>query len=318
MASSPRKIYEEFLDRSLDKNSAVILLISLIENVEDNEIRFDSIKILKKIEALDDRVFKLLENLLVSDSNEKIRNEACLYIQNHFLYKASAPMKWAIQHETDYNCTINIIKTLSMINDAESKSILINELNKIKIRKFIDDTKHYDNEKFKQSLMELQKIKRLEDLNTIELADIVVNYKTITALIKKFFKVHFEWENGVVVWLDLSELGWNADRTQYAGKLSDLSQIIGLKYLTSLKKLNLSNNKLSNIKELTILKNLTHLGLTNNQIEERNNIMYLKQLPNLLYADLSDNTIAYKIDKNDFGDTYIKTTKALDFLYDKL
>jgi len=131
MSSSPRKIYEEFLDKSLDKNSAGLLLISLIENVDDNEIRYDSIYILEKIEALDDRVFKLLENLLVSDSNDKIRNAACLYIQNHFLYKASAPMKWAIQHETDYHCTINIIKTLSMINDAESKSILINELDKI-------------------------------------------------------------------------------------------------------------------------------------------------------------------------------------------
>lgn len=318
MVSSPRKIYEEFLDKSLDKNSAVILLISLIENVDDNEIRLDSINILKKIEALDDRVFKLLENLLVSDSDEKIRNAACLYIQNHFLYKASAPMKWAIQHETDYNCTINIIKTLSMINDAESKSILLNELNKIKVRKFIDENKQYDNEKFKQSLRNLLKIKKLEDLNTIELADIIINYKTISALIKKFFKVYFAWENAVIVQLDLSELGWNADRTQYAGKISDLSEIIGLKYLKSLKKVNLSNNKLSSIKELTILKNLTHLGLTNNHIEDRNNIMYLKQLPNLLYADLSDNNIAYKIDKKDFEDTYIKTSKALDFLYDNL
>jgi len=318
MASSPRKIYEEFLDKSLDKNSAVLLLISLIENVDDNEVRFDSINILRKIEALDDRVFKLLENLLVSDSNEKIRNAACLYIQNHFLYKASAPMKWAIQHETDYHCIINIIKTLSMINDAESKSILIDELNKIKIRKFIDERKKYDNEKFKQSLRDLLKIKKLEDFNTIELADIIINYKTISAIIKKFFKVYFEWENAVIVWLDLSELGWNADRTQYASKITNISEIIGLKYLKSIKKLNLSNNKLSSIKELTILKNLTHLGLTNNEIVDRNNIMYLKQLSNLIYADLSDNNIAYKIDKNDFGDTYIKTTKALDFLYDKL
>ena len=205
-----------------------------------------------------------------------------------------------------------------MINDAESKSILIDELNKITIRKFVDENKQYDNEKFKQSLKNLQKIKKLENLNTIELADIVINYKTISALIKKFFKIYFEWENGVVVWLDLSELGWNADRTQYASKMSDLSEITGLQYLTNLKKLNLSNNKLSSIKELTILKNLTHLGLTNNKIEDRSNIMYLKQLPNLIYADLSDNNIAYKIDKNDFGDTYIKTTKALDFLYDKL
>jgi len=318
MVSSPRKIYEEFLDKSLDKNSAVLILISLIENVDDNEVRFDSINILEKIEALDDRVFKLLENLLVSDSNEKIRNAACLYIQKHFLYKASAPMKWAISHETDYSCTINIIKTLSMINDAESKSILMNELYKIKIRKFIEEKKQYDNEKFKQSLRDLVKIKKLEDFNTIELADIIVNYKTISELIKKFFKVYFEWENAVIVLLDLSDLGWNADRTQYASKISNLSEIIGLKYLTSLKKLNLSNNKVSSIKELTILKNLTHLGLTNNKIEDRDNIMYLKRLPNLLYVDLSDNNIAYKIDKNDFGDTYIKTTKALDFLYDKL
>ena len=318
MFSDPKKIYEEFENKSLNKNSAIELLISLIENLDDNEVRLDSIKILdEKIGALDASVFKLCENLLVSDSNPLIRNAACLYIKNHFLFKALNPMKWAIQHEKNYDCIINIIKTLENVNNAESKTVLIAELKKLLKRKFMDERKEYENIEFIISLKILFETRKVDDLTNYELAEILVNYKTIAVLINKFYTLKFEWENGLVIDLDLSKLGF-IDKPQFASKLTDLSEVIGLKHLNHLKKLNLSNNRLTTIKDLAGMKYLTNLYLSGNELETHDNIEYLKKLPSLKYLDISENNLAYRIDKSRFENVYIKSTKALDLLLEKL
>ena len=61
MISNPQNIYEEYQKKNLDKLSAVNLLISLIDNVENLDIRLESIKILEKIGSKDSKVFNILE-----------------------------------------------------------------------------------------------------------------------------------------------------------------------------------------------------------------------------------------------------------------
>ena len=62
------KIYNKFLNGSLDKSSASEQLISILENTSEVDVRVDCIKFLKKMRISDEKCFKLFENILISDN----------------------------------------------------------------------------------------------------------------------------------------------------------------------------------------------------------------------------------------------------------
>lgn len=315
MEQSPKKIYENFLDNNLDKQTAIDLLISIIENSDDDIERIECVVNLKKMGDKNENIYKILENLLLADTNEKVRNAAIEAIRERFINKALAPMKWAIEYESNYFCIVNIIKTLVKINNLESKSILINEIQKISKIKYLDKAKRIDNKKFKKSLKSLLKSKILESHTQSNLADIIINFKTISKLTKKFYSVYFELDNALVIKLDLADVeyevrGWKAD---YKNNIKDISEITGLRYLKYLTHLNISNNQLKNIHELIYLKNLTHLYLSNNLIKDMKNLEYIKQIINLKYVDLAHNPIASYITSEDFEKIVVTLAKPYYF-----
>ena len=73
--------------------------LTIIENTLEtiNKIHQQEINI-DKIPLDDKKTFKFLENLLISDSSEKVRISAALILQNLYLDKALEPMKWALIH----------------------------------------------------------------------------------------------------------------------------------------------------------------------------------------------------------------------------
>jgi Leucine-rich repeat (LRR) protein len=316
MEQSPKKIYENFLDNNLDKHTAIDLLISIIENSDDDIERIKCVENLKKMGEKNDKIYKILENLLLADTNEKVRNTAIEAIRERFLYKALAPMKWVIEYESNYYCILNIVKTLVKINDLESKSILIDEIHKISKIKYLDKVKRIDNKKFKKSLKSVLKSKKFEFYSQNELAEIIINFKTISELTKKFYSVYFELDNALVIKLDLADVeyevrGWKAD---YKNNIKNITEITGLSHLKYLTHLNISNNQLKSIQELIYLKNLTHLYLSNNLIKDFENIEYIKQIINLKYVDLAHNPIASYITSQDFEN--IEVTLAKPYFYD--
>ncbi|MFX1394459.1 MAG: leucine-rich repeat domain-containing protein, partial [Promethearchaeota archaeon] len=214
-------------------------------------------------------------------------------------------------HESDYYCLINIIKTLVDIKNEESKEILIDEIKNIRKKKYLDKNKKIDNKKFRRSIKKLLKERRYNGFSHEELAQIIINFKTIVALTKKFYSAYFELKNALVYKLDLADVeyevrGWKSD---FKNNIRDISEIIGLKNLTHLKYLNLSNNLISNIKELKKMENLTHLYLSNNKISDIENISYIKNIPNLVYLDISGNKFVEKINKLDFKNIELKLKK---------
>jgi len=291
MEQSPKKIYDNFLDNNLDKHTAVDLLISIIENSDDDIERIKCVENLKKMGEKNDKIYKILENLLLADTNEKVRSIAIEAIRELFINQALAPMKWAIEYESNYDCLVNIIETLVRINSLESKSILINEIQKISKIKYLDKAKRIDNKKFN-------------------------NFKTISELSTKFYSVYFELDNALVMKLDLADVeyevrGWKAD---YKNNIKDISEIIGVENLKYLTHLNISNNQLRSIHELIYLENLTHLYLSNNLIKDMKNMEYIKQIINLKYVDLAHNPIASYLTTQDFEN--IEVTLAKPYFYD--
>jgi Leucine-rich repeat (LRR) protein len=283
------------------------MLIEIIENNDDDTIRLKSLLYLDKIIVANDDIFKFLESLLISDTNSKIRKISMLIIKEHFSDKTILPiMKWSIQFEKGYENLILIIKILEELNNRDSKKILVKELQKIKNRDFFDNDKQYSNKNFKNQLKSLKKY------SIHQLAEILINYKTISEIIQKFYTVFFEWNNALITKLDLSEIGWNVNiwRQQYSDKISSLSEIIGLRNLKNLKILDLSNNRLRNIKDLINLENITHLYLTNNKLQGSSNIEYLKRMKNLKYLDISANPLAEVINKENFPELNLILNKG--------
>jgi len=317
MFSTPSKIYKDVKSRNLDLKSGIELLITIVEKGQDSEERLESLGYLKELTEPNENIFKLLENLLISDSNPAIRAYSASFIKEQYLEKALNPMRWAIQYEDNVQCYISIIKTLMKLEIPESKQTLLEKLKSVLERKFIVGQRRYDNRKFKKSLETRITGRPLKALSPKELGEILINHRVISNLVKKYHFVFFRWKDGLINKLDLSELGWNAARTWdlvYEEKVEELSDIPGLMELKQLRRLNLSNNNLSNVKELVQLKNLTYLMLNNNRLEDPINFQYLKEMKSLQFLSIKGNKLASTIRKEEFSETHLVLRDHLAFL----
>ncbi len=319
MDLNPEEIYEDLRNMSINKNTAYDLLTSLVENSENENVRLKAIINLEKIGLINNKLFSFLENLLISDSNSRIRNAATKFMKHKFLEKVINPLKWAIKHEIDYECLITIIQSLEKINSYESKLILVNEIKKIIKTKYLNKEKRIENKKFKKVIKKFIKTKKINSFTHRELAEILINYLMIVNLINQYPNVYYELDpqNGLIQELDLSDyLEYEVKGTPFGWKnnIQSISEIIGLEHLKSLKKIDLSNSRIENVKELIHLKDLTHLILTNNNISEIENLNYIISLPNLEFLDLRGNELGNKISSDEFDqkikvllkDSYIK------------
>ena len=270
MSLTPKAIYNDYVNKDLDKNSVVQLLLTLIDNAEKIDTRIESIKILDKIRVDDDETFKHLENLLISDLNEDIRNLTTIIIKNNYLEKALTPMVWALEHETSLKCLITVISTIGEINTRESKEVLIAKLR-------ILNKKEYG-----KILQELLK-KKIQNSSSKELAEILANFYVISFLKITFGYFKFKTDNfGLVSELDLS----NIERYSSSQNKLEwfLESIFSLQHLTicdlrfnhltkiprnihnSIKNLDLSYNKIGKLSDLSSFKSITSLNLKSNRL----------------------------------------------------
>jgi len=88
MELTPEKILADFNDKKIDKNTAVELLTSLIDNTDYEDTRIECIENIKKIGVNNDKFFHYMENLLISDLNAKVRCAAANYIKDFFRNKS--------------------------------------------------------------------------------------------------------------------------------------------------------------------------------------------------------------------------------------
>ena len=311
MVLIPKKILEDYESNNIDRQSAIKSFISLIENSDNDELRVECLRNFEKIGIKGEEIFKFLENLLISDSSNDVRAVTAELIKNNFLEKALPVMKWAITYETDCECLYYILSALKVINNQESRSVVIEEIKKIKKMKYLLPDSNISNKPFRKEIKKLFKTKKVENFSQSELVDIIMNFKIITALKKKFYSVYYELENAEVVKLDLSDIeyevrGW---KSEFKNNIKDLSEIPGLKHLKSLKYLYLSNNQISNIKDLINLPELTQIYISNNEITDEINLEYIRMLPNLNYLDITGNELAKKVRCEDFkNNLHVKLT----------
>ncbi|MFW9874903.1 MAG: leucine-rich repeat domain-containing protein [Candidatus Thorarchaeota archaeon] len=275
MELTPDKIYKDFLKNNLDKPSASKLLLSLIENSENDKIRADCIKDLDRIGIKDVHTYKFLENLLISDSNEMIRISAAVALRNNFSDKILEPMKWALIHEESPSCLNTIY--LILVNIIQNSVINPNPLTKSTL---LSEIKRIRRKEFKFGFEILCEAKKIESFTINELSEILVNYFTMIFLEKSFWRLKIRIENCTIVELDFIFKGLTSlpNAIKYLTHLRTLilryNQLIKLPdwlgSLFSLEELNINVNnlneipssigRLSSLKELSLWKNeLTYL-----------------------------------------------------------
>jgi Leucine-rich repeat (LRR) protein len=294
---TPRKIHQALNNGEIDKETAADLLIYLIENADIVGFRLESIKTLQKIGNKSEKVFSILENLMISDFYEEIRTMAAITLKYLFQEKALSPLKWSLDHEKSWQFLLDIVSYISEISSDRAKSILIE-----KIKKF-------ENYQFNKSLSPLFKTEEIYSFDSKKLANIINNYIIIQYFREALKEVNYLVENGLVTELNLSfasekYFGWKVLKYlhSFLGFFNKLSKLelrgnqIGrfpnsIFSLDNFKYLDLSHNNIYNLPEgIRTLKSLEYLDLRYNKLTEIPTSIGL--LTNLKFLDLKHNNLS--------------------------
>ncbi len=331
---SPYKIYEDYKDRKIDKERAFDLLISLINDDYgyEEKIRVLGIKYFGLIHPTSKKNYDFIENILISDLNDHMREHAAKVLIQNYPEKAIKPITWMLKSEKADNCLFSIIKSIEKSENNKLKAVL-------KTKKYVSfegniifpiDSNTIINLNNK-NIDDIEKIKNLGNLT--DLKKIYLNYNKIKSFkglekLKELKSLHlqgnmitkiddlFKLKKLEFLYLNNNEIlkikGINALSNLKSLLIFDnqISVIENLENLSNLEVLNLRNNRISEIKGLKSLSNLKRLDLSNNHISE---IKGLEKLTKLEFLDLSHNEI-----ENIKGLENLRRLKFLDLRNNKI
>lgn len=247
---SPYLILENYQLNKITKESVISQLIELVEISDDIPFRLESIKILEKFKVKNQELFVVLENLLVSDSNWKIRKAAALYLKNDFFYISYKPIKWAFFNDDSQQCLSVLFEALVENLEEKLKQNLVGSR-----AFFIEEIKSIKTKEFRIGFEDLCLRKSIIKVKTEELADILINYYVFIYLSKIYWRLKIKIESCKITELDFIFKG-----------LTSIPEVI--KNLSFLRKLILRYNQLMNLpKWIGSLHSLIELNLNVNNIK---------------------------------------------------
>ncbi|MFX0071024.1 MAG: hypothetical protein ACFFAO_08035 [Candidatus Hermodarchaeota archaeon] len=132
---TPKKIYEDFINNKLSKETATELLISIIEGSYNEIDRVKCIEAFVKLSLNNQKIFRIVENCLVSDKNPLVRKSAAIVIFSLFPKKYNfIPLNWVIKFENSILVIHQLLELFESVNDphyTNLKDNLIKRLTKI-------------------------------------------------------------------------------------------------------------------------------------------------------------------------------------------
>ncbi|MFX1557301.1 MAG: leucine-rich repeat domain-containing protein [Promethearchaeota archaeon] len=299
---TPNAICSDLENNRINKNLAIDLLISLIEGSDDTNLRTQSIKAFKRIHTKSNKLFKLLENCIVSDENALIRSAAAEIILHNYIDQGLNTILWALEHDKS-PLVLNAIIKLSENYKNPNWNQLIKSIVK-KVGEIANNIGIIDKEAL--FILDIESIfasKRPSydlDLKTYdfykEIGDswLEIKNEQIISLNFNFFNWFLLKENPTIFnslnRLIFPEIYLNLINDLNLAKSNDLKIPESIGHLSALKSLDLSHNY---IKELPIsfsqLKSLKSLNLSWNNFQNVPEIVF--SLINLEVLDLSHNNI---------------------------
>jgi len=116
-AFTPEGICYKVANNQLTKNTATELLISLLEESDGDETRANCIDVFSKLGLKTQKIFRIIENCLVSDTSSLVRRAAIRVLVQDFPKKDNyLVLKWAIDHE---NAVIVVKQLLDLFNNID-------------------------------------------------------------------------------------------------------------------------------------------------------------------------------------------------------
>ncbi len=249
----PSLIFEKYKLKEFDKASLIKYLVYFIEESQDKKERLEALELLKMIDLKDDKIFTILENIMLSDSNEYVRITTAELVIKNYLGKAEKPLKWMFGHESSYMCLMRLIKALEQVNNDFS-NLLINYVEEILGKHYIAKYRINPNEALGLKFLELKIRRKLTLKSECE---------------HKFLHIaFFGTKYGQVVELNISDVL--------------CSEADFLKFFPGLKRLVIKNTGLRSINSLGSLVNLEFLNLSSNNLEQITNLDKLLNLKTLI------------------------------------
>ncbi|MFX1529257.1 MAG: leucine-rich repeat domain-containing protein [Promethearchaeota archaeon] len=293
---TPEAIVSDFLNGKLHLNLAVELLLSLLEKSDNSEMRRKSIIALEKLGVNDYKIFKILENFLLSDENPYVRSAAAKLIGQSYLKYGQKTLLWVIQHEK----SPAVIKTMVNMIEKEPphfRTIAEEIFNWLKNFSFYlgvipNESKFFldlevffsqnniDYEISSHTYQFYEKISHIKnDQPWLIIKNKHIEILNFNYLNWYFLKINQDMIDSFIKMIDLDTF-LNLYEKIELRRFNGIRIIKSLKYLKNLKKLVLRGNGIDTIPEfLTDIENLEELDLSHNSIREiPNSIMNLKNL----------------------------------------
>ncbi|MFW9937105.1 MAG: leucine-rich repeat domain-containing protein [Candidatus Thorarchaeota archaeon] len=299
---TPNAICSDLENNKISKSLALDLLISLIEGSDDTNLRTESILALKRILTKSKKLFKILENCIVSDENALIRSAAAEIILHNYIDQGLNTILWALEHDKS-PLVLNAIIKLSENYKKPNWNQLIKSVAK-KVGEIANNIGIIDKEALFildiESIFASKKPSYDLDLKTYdfykEIGDswLEIKNEQIISLNFNFFNWFLLKENPTIFnslnRLIFPEIYLNLINDLNLAKSNDLKIPESIGNLNALKSLDLSHNY---IKELPIslsqLKSLKYLNLGWNNFQKVPDILF--SLTSLEILDLSHNNI---------------------------
>jgi Leucine-rich repeat (LRR) protein len=284
------QVINKYLQSDLRRAEAIKFLILILDNSDDEKERVSSLDALANLGMHSSKYFELLERIMVTDLNEKIRNIAIVLMGQNFPKKALPLMTWVIKYEKSYFTLISIIKILDKIASEESKKLILTKLLHV-----IDENKEDYSNRYVSMIKRLDIKFGTQNLTHIQLSCILINLLTILNLSRLYPNFYYEIDKQylTVNELDLSDLELEPKGLPFGWKnnITNISDVIGLVNLKNLKILDLSNNQIEHVNDIVNLQSLEYLNLSNNKIKDISEMKFINQLSKLRTLDLHGNPI---------------------------
>ncbi len=260
---TPKQIYLDVKNGKLNKLEASELLISLIEGSNEAKTRKKCLEAFEKIELKTEKVFKIIENCLVSDENSLVRSVAAKAIIRNFLKNDLSSLKWAIQHEKSPIVLKTILDLFKNIDNQKYK--FLNKEIQTWIENFASIIGVVPTEA--EFILDLEAL-FAKDGENYEIDGTTYKYYQILTD-NKNSKPWLEIKDKHIVGLSLNFYNWKfiKENPEYVDYLSRL--IYRDLFLSSFKNLNITRNEIREVPEsISSLNSLEWLDLSRNNIQE--------------------------------------------------
>jgi len=296
----PDQVFESFTKKKISKEEALNFLITILEKSENSKLRINSMRIIGNMSYKNERIFRILENSLISDEIPEIRALSSDIIFNQYIQEGLNTLKWAIMNENSAQVLCHFKSIL--YKNTKPSSILKNALD-LRTRTIASN---FD--------INIEEVQFLLDLG-IQIS--------INTLFKMNNQINYIYQENFMCVIENKHIK-EMNLTSYAeiphsiGNLKTLETLnfscnnlyelpIEFKNLTNLKNLDLSWNEFEEVPdELINLHSLQELNISNNSIIKVPE--WISTLENLIYLNIKGNEIEYIPNS-------IKSSKKIKFLY---